>query len=351
MKNWYIIISLLFLVNTACKKNQTYKTFKEFPSKVDLIGFKTALNPHFKIAQLEIYNDSILLLHQTTHDEYMAHLCNKNNFTYISSIGKIGRGPNEIKSPGASIINSDGRIWLNDWGRKCIFEYQVDSLSNQNSNLPCNVYKTPSAIFTLFSFSQIYDSLFLYPTHNPDYYFYCANKNGIIIDSLNVENKTKIYTDLNRNNILHTAWYHHSIHPSKNMIVIAYMYSDIIVGIDFKGNIIFQSQGPDNFQEKPTAKNLMSPDATIAYEAVKTDNEYIYCLYQGDEKLLSENDEIIANYPRSILVFDWEGSPVLRMNLDHPAIDFVIDKNRKKIITYASDLGQVLTYDLPKELL
>ncbi len=350
MKKSYIYIGILFLLATGCKKESKFTTFKKFPETIKLTGKETRLKPNFKVAYLDLYENK-LIIHLTTHNDKLVHIYNKKSLNHIISIAKKGRGPNEIKKPGSTVIENNGKILINDWGRHYLIGYHIDSLIKGKNQTHKIIGKTPVAVFPSFNFSQIYDSLFLYTTHNPGYYFYCANKKGKIIDSLNIKNKTNIYPNLNRNNILFTTWYHYAIHPSEKKIILAYMYTDIIVGIDFKGNILFQCQGPDVFQEEPTAKNLMSKDVQIAFESVKADEKYIYCKYNGKSKLVNkENNEITANYGESLLVYNWEGKPILRIDLDHPFLDFVIDRNNKKIITYTSDLGQIFTYKLPELL-
>jgi len=343
MKN-ILLFSLSLIIIIGCSDNNSMETFSKFPKRIKLEGKETGVELYFKIAYLDVY-DSLLLITET-HTENTIHLHKKNSFDYIFSTGKIGRGPGEIERPGFYVFDKEkGILWTPDLADNEIMKWKIDSLiAKVKTYRPTVSYKPPSCLWPTPSFSQLNDSTFLYRVQdNPDYYFYAANTKGKVTDSLNIKNKTKIYPDVNKKDLIATRWFHHIIHPTEKKILIAYRNSDIIVGIDFNGNILFQKQGPDMIQESPT-KNYMKR----TYSSLRATKSHILGLYKGGYVKKYPKDK--PKYPENIFVFDWQGKPIANLQLEHPTATFDIDKENKKIITYAVDLGQIVTYDLPSLL-
>ena len=342
-----ILLILTILSIGGCNKsNQKIGKFDKFPKHVNLKGEKTGLTPRFKIALTKTH-DSLLLLTATVNNINTIHLYNKNTFQHILSTGKIGRGPGEIKKPGDYILNKElGCLLTADWGTNEIIRWSVDSLILQKKSYkPQVTYELPSSIWPPNAFTQLNDSTFLYMADNLQYYFYATDKKGNIIDSLNIKNNTNIYSNINRKELMGKEWYHHIIHPSKNRIIIAYAHADIVVGLDYEGNILFQRQGPDVITEDP-AKGYLKH----TYYSLKSTKKYVYGLYLGGH-IRKKRTSKPSIYPKNIFVFNWKGKPIANLQLDHPIQSFDIDKENNTIVTYAADLGEVITYDLPSFLI
>lgn len=340
-----LIILSLFLLIQGCKDNSSKDKFSKFPRELKPKPIHTGFTPHFKFAHLNIY-DSLLIITET-QTIHTIHLYNKNTFEHVLSAGKKGRGPGEIKNSGPDMFDiKRGIVWTNDWGRFKISQWRLDSLINNKYYKPSLEYNTPSCIWPVTHFSMISDNIFLYLTKNPDYFFYAATKEGKIIDSLNIKNNTDIYPDVNRNNIISHRWYYHAIHPTKKRIAIAYEYSDIILGLDFKGNILFQKQGPDNIIGDP--QKIYNPGQKTTYSLLHSDSKYIYCLYNGNILVKrGKNGNHKINYAKYLAVFNWDGKPVARLELEYPTISYAVDRDNNKIYTYAANLGEIICYKFP----
>jgi len=341
----FIILSLFLLIQ-GCKYNSSRNKFSKFPIELKPKAISTGFTPHFKFAHLNIY-DSLLIITETQTMHTM-HLYNKNTFKHVLSAGKKGRGPGEIKNSGPDMFDKKGGIvWTNDWGRFKISQWRLDSLVNNKNYKPSLEYNTPSCIWPVTQFSMLNDSIMLYLTKNPDYFFYAATKEGKIVDSLNIINNTNIYPDVNRNNIISPRWYYYTIHPTKKKICIAYEYADIILGLNFKGNILFQKQGPDNIIGDP--KKISNSGQKATYSLLHSDSEFIYCLYNGNKLVeRNKNGNHKINYAKNLAVFNWDGKPLARLELEHPAISYAVDRENNKIYTYAPNLGEIICYKLPQ---
>lgn len=327
------------------RNDSSLEKFSKFPKKIKLEGKKTGFKLDFKIAFLDVY-DSLLLITETKTTNTI-HLYNKNNFDHILSTGKIGRGPGEIKSPGFYVFDkAKGILWTPDLGDDEIMKWKIDNLLKKRASYqPTASYTPPSSLWPTPCFSQLNDSTFLYRVqNNPDYYFYGADKKGKVIDSLNIKNKTEIYPDVNKKDLMTERLFTHIVHPSEEKIIIVYRYADIIVGIDFNGNILFQRQGPDMIQESPSQDFKKNTYASFKYIKNK-----LFGLYNGG--YVRKNPKDKPKYSENIFVFDWQGQPIANLQLEHPTYTFALDKENKKIITYATDLGELVSYEIPSFLL
>jgi hypothetical protein len=138
---------------------------------------------------------------------------------------------------------------------------------------------------------------------------------------------------------------------SLKQIAVGFLKMDKLISYNLKGKIIFERVGPDKFS--CTYKNQYNSDVRRAYESIKSDNNYIYCLYSGRKawkfkKGATSLNNIKDLYPKSILIFDWEGNPKLRVNLSHECRDFIIDKETNRLITLSLEEKPFHVYDFSK---
>jgi len=357
-KTALLFILLNILYNSSCNNKATDESielFSSFPKTVTLKSIKTNAKAYYRNANLQVF-DSLLLL--TTTDRSVnkkIHLYNKNTFDHIISTGIVGKGPGEMHNPGWNTWDTKkGIIWYPDNSKRVLWKFEIDSIINNPHYKPSKPFKFPSALVFPKSAAPYSGGLFSYAIDNPEYYFYVANANGKIIDSLNLPNRSGIYPDLNRDKIKTTQWYYYTIHPSKEIVFVAYHYADIIVGTDFKSNILFKKQGPDEILEDPKRINpnkAFKNERKTTYWCLRSDEEYVYCLYSGRNFFRKEEQEIVPQGAKTIFVFTWKGRPVIKIHLDRPATKFAIDKENDRIITFARDIGDLVYYNFSFEKL
>lgn len=348
------ICFLVLFAHNSCKelKENEPELFRDFPETKKLKCTYTNAEALFPDANLQVF-DTLLVLTGTESDK-MIHIYNKTTLNHITSAGRIGKSDGEITNPAWNTWDKNrGIIWYPDIGKKEgeIFKFEIDSILNYPDYKAPRPYKIPSKIrFTKTIAPYPNGNLFSYAVDNPEYYFYVADQNGKIIDSLNLPNKTNIYKKLDKKQIMHTKWYYYTFHPSKEKVFIAYHYADIIVGTDLQGNILFQKQGPDDIQEDPKHidwREAIKNNRKTTYWRIRSDDKYVYCLYSGEIFFHPNKEKPIPIYGKSIFVFTWEGEPLIRLNLDHEANSFALDKDNNRILTFATDIGELVYYNFP----
>jgi hypothetical protein len=125
--------------------------------------------------------------------------------------------------------------------------------------------------------------------------------------------------------------------PSKNKCVLASRYSDRIEVIDLDSSKSKVVVGPEGFEPNmivmtgSDGKKLSarSHDTRYAFVRGKTTDKFIYLLYSGDK---DESEH--AFYGHFIYVYDWNGSPVERLELSKPVLDFAVTSDDSMIYTY-----------------
>jgi hypothetical protein len=88
------------------------------------------------------------------------------------------------------------------------------------------------------------------------------------------------------------------------------------------------------------------------YWRVRSTNKYIFALYYGDEIIESEvfNNEMpkYFDYASIIHVFDWDGNPIMKLELDRPIFSFDVTPDNKQIIAISiTDPDHLLVAEIP----
>ncbi|MBS3775753.1 MAG: hypothetical protein KGY70_11235 [Bacteroidales bacterium] len=344
-----ILTIFIFLIfSFGCHQKQMEKeTFIEFPETRKLISKKTGAGAFYKyVGGIKIY-DSLLIL-STRRAEKKIQIYDKNTFEHIASAGVVGKGPGEIQQPwGASWDHKNKIIWYNDLTGRKIWEFKVDSILNHPGYKPTHFFKIPARPSFIKGSAPFKNDLFTYPTDLRENFLMVFNAQGKIVDS--IPNKTNIYPDYDPMEIISRTWYHYHIASQKQKIIFAYNHADFIVCTDFEGNILFKRQGPDMIREETPKKMSFEKEAKINFKStfntIRSDNRYIYCLYNGRNNSYMEDEEIKHTAPKNLFIYTWEGSPVMRIKLDHPTSTFALDKENNRIITYPNDIGDLVYYN------
>ncbi|PIF02160.1 MAG: hypothetical protein CR996_00860 [Draconibacterium sp.] len=142
------------------------------------------------------------------------------------------------------------------------------------------------------------------------------------------------------------------IKPSGDKIALSYLYTDIVEIYDTKEpytNIAVQ--GPSlvdlNFNVARIESenyNYMEKNKDIrkTFLAGATTDEYIYLAYSG----LSYAERNDMNYCRFVFIYDWEGNPVKKLNLDRRIIGIAVSQDNKTIYSFDADTGFIIKADI-----
>ena len=129
------------------------------------------------------------------------------------------------------------------------------------------------------------------------------------------------------------------LNSSRTKAVLAKHYTDEIEIFDLKTNKSLIVKGPDNlnleFNSFSGSKmDISGPNdkTVVAFVSGATTDKYIYLLYMGIPT--TKNKGYKVNASQSIFVYDWNGNPVMKLNLDREIMGFTISKNNELLYAY-----------------
>jgi hypothetical protein len=127
------------------------------------------------------------------------------------------------------------------------------------------------------------------------------------------------------------------VKPSKDKCVLACRYADRIEVVHLGSGKSKIVQGPDGFDPEMNVAmgndhkelSIRGPDTRYAFVRGEVTNNFIYLLYSGNKDGTPH-----LFYGKYIYVYDWEGNPVQRLELNKDAEDFAVTSNDSLIYTY-----------------
>ena len=166
------------------------------------------------------------------------------------------------------------------------------------------------------------------------------DKQGQPVDSLAIPNKLNYDFWENAGFADNPLILHYN--PYHNKIVVADRFQNYIAVIDQQGNPVFQLEGAQ-------LKSSESWDKSRSFYTIRSDKDYIYCLYRGHPMRVYNKEMERAEfvYPSKLFVFDWEGVARYEVNLSHETMSFTVDEKRERLIGNSPEFENGLTiYDL-----
>jgi len=274
------------------------------------------------------------------------HIYNKNTFQNYRSFFRRGNGPNEYKSAGTFSLDKKLRLlWITDFSKIRIVGYYIDSLLEFPDCKPAFTNPLPSKLHPLMGMENYNSQLFAIPDPRGEVQLYFFNRKG---EEISVMNKMDLkdydnsfFSDLTRT--------HNKIHADKNKMVMVYRFFDRMIIRDLKDSSFAETIGPDHIDPQKQL-GLYDHQRLYGYDGKpKFDDKYIYALYTGTPGAKVDFDlgKVSAVYPKIIHVFNWNGQPVMRLNLDHEISSFVHDRENKRVIAFSvDDLNSMISYDI-----
>mgnify|MGYP006287349417 CR=1 FL=1 len=335
-KHLYILILILFF---SCNNNKEY--FTSFPQNFKLEGKIISLEQNYRNGIIDFY-DSLLIISSTMQSPYLIHFYNKNDFNYISSTGKRGSGPGEISSPGLGCIdNKEGVVWYRDMGRKKLWKFGIAEALTNKDYIPSNSNMIPTDIFFI-DFNYFHNGIFSFSNTNQEIFISYFNEKGEQLDSLNVRNDLKIYEKIDEQSRKYTSNYLYTSNIDRGLHAIAYRFCDVFSIIDSNGGIVSINYGPGRVRQKPDLKKL---NQIITNYEIASNEEFIFCLYLGEKKFNEEKNSPM--FPKVLHIYDWTGTPLVKLELNYTVMSFSIDNDSNRIVTFSPETGGLIYYNIP----
>ena len=267
--------------------------------------------------------DNYLIIHDHRSLDKLIHLFDKNQFTYLTSIGDRGQGPNELTNMGFIGTNDRDRIfYVNDHGKQKIFAYSLDSVLANPDYVPAVKMEMNERFF-------------------PDRYQYINDtlSIGVVIAPIgnNDFDQSVAKWNMNTGEIKPFPYKHPEIKKKrmtfavsmdKNMYVECYQRHDLMTICNLNGDLRYNIYGPD-----------WSSSGTNTHYYGKV----IFC---GDKILVtySGGNWQTEYQPTKFLVFDLTGNYIKTLETGYRISDYCYDKANNRIIMSLDDAEMQFAY-------
>jgi hypothetical protein len=269
-----------------------------------------------------------LLIADVHAPDKIVHVFDKKNFSYITSTGDRGAGPNEITNFGAIGVNEADRIfYVSDFGKQRIYGFSLDSVLINPHYIPIEHIKMDTNQYPL-NYLYINDTLsiglFMLPISVSDYIPAVGKWNMRTgeIQLMNQNDHPQI--DKKRTVFAASAEY--------GLFVECYRHHDLMVICDLDGNLKYNIYGQKWDNRRQNSINF--------YAGVSFCNDKIIALYfDGENNFATDVKGAItgANYSSKLIVFNIQGDYIKTLETGYRIQSFSFDRDNNRIIMVLDD--------------
>ena len=331
-KKWFFLLLMAFCF--ACNENNTEKyqgnrgNVVDVSSKLTVIEFDDIL--FNMIVEPYIFNDNLVIVDRKS-DGSLIYIFDKNTFSYITSAGKLGRGPGEISSMGdVEYDEIKNELLVTDHTKQCVFSYNMDSLLINPLHLPYEKTKLDVTAFII-RYVYINDTLsigeLIEPTGNCTFRESLAKWNMV---SGALEKMPYEHPDIEEKRISF------AVSEKYGIYVEGYNYHDLMTICSLDGNLKYNVYG--NKWDSKNSKKMVYYAFGLAFCGDK-----ILAMYMGENNI---NDNGTAAYATKFLVFDINGDYIETLEIGRSIIYFCYDDENNRLIMTLDDEMQFAYLDL-----
>lgn len=348
--HYFIILSLLIL--NSCDEgkdaeliiNKHFSKAESFPESRSYT-FKTLFEylggtPH-KFFEAD---SGLFVFDLEGYDNSVIHFYDFNEKGLTASFVGKGSGPYESLASRSAGIR-DGVLWVLDFS---IFKVIETDLLAQNRNENTRELKLPDYFNGVDVLSEnemigngLYTSRFKFQKID--------RKTGKITDEFGLFEK--VPKDFSIRLIQEYFQSSFAIKPDGTKLVTAYRWNEAIEIFDLATYESFLIKGPENINNDFAFVNdehgkLMferGGDIQKCYVDLAVTDKFIFLLFSGSQ------DKILdSHFADTIYIYDWEGSPIKKINLDRKIKSLSASPDGKRIYAFDVDAGEVMCVGLDK---
>ncbi|WP_165760272.1 BF3164 family lipoprotein [Niastella populi] len=332
----YLIIVTLFAGCIGGDKERD-KMSEAFPVENKLHGEQVLKLDNFIPDYIDVYNDSLLCFVSTIgekgHHIALYHLAER---TFLPPILRVGG--KDGQTLGFNTFGFErGYFWDYDPGKEKVIFTRLDSIHEAGASHFIREMPVPGFYYSL----QLLNDSTLLTSGN---YFHSQDDYKLatldLTSGRSYNHMAPYSADSSKPYTLPQKMSYESflfLKPSKNKCVLAYRFTDRIELIDLDTRKIKVIRGQDMFEPnlkvmvKGNGKKIAYPgdESREAYVRGQVTDKYIYLLYSGN---LPNGKNLF--YGKYIHIYDWDGKPVKRLELDNYTKDFAVTGNDSLLYTY-----------------
>lgn len=280
---------------------------KEFGTGDVLIG---------SVSRLYISNKYLLIADYKSVDK-LIHVFNKNDFSYITSVGDFGQGPEEITVMGSLAIDEiHHQLFVPDHGKQKIFSYDMDSIMVDSLYKPQVKIAMNETLFPS-EYQYINDTLsiavLIKPTSTSTFDQFLGKWNMSTGEIIPMK---YTHPDIKKKRIIFAA------SEKEGIYVECYTRHDLMTICFLDGELQYNIYGPD--------WDGGNNNKLHCFGTVMIGNDKIFVSYCGE----NYNRD---SFPTKILVFDLEGNYLKTLETEYEISDCCYDPSNNRIVMSLND--------------
>ncbi|NVK86254.1 MAG: hypothetical protein HWE21_18145 [Cytophagia bacterium] len=363
----FLTLVLLFNASSFGQVRET-KTFRDFPKEVTLEHSKVKINEALTPSTIHLLDNVVILVDQKS--DPAIHFYNINDWSLMSSYGKKGDGPAEVKIPKFhgqfEQENNKTYLWFSDFRSTKLLKLGLKDMIENIDTEPVISYKMPYEV------GMLYDDI--YALSDTEFF---GTVEGNVVDFTGENSGRFFIADIKKKSLnwipnfptqsLKTppekVGYLYSsntiLNKHTHQIASAMKYYDRIDIIDLKKNSVLTIVQEDKTEltevDLNDKKHLIPLKTRSFYGGGYSSENYMYFWYLDTtvQQGVDFYNVKTSDYPnRTLHIFNWAGEPILKVQLDkHNLGSFFVDENSWML--YAIDHDPVnedeviVSYQLP----
>ena len=293
--------------------------------KDKVIEFETGNVLIGSVSRLYMSNKCLLIADHKSVDKQI-HIFNKNDFSYLTSIGNFGEGPEEITVMGCLAIDeAHHQLYVSDHAKQKIFSYDMDSVMVDSLYKPQVKTAMNETLFPS-EYQYINDTLsiavLIKPTSTSTFNQFLGRWNMNTGEMIPMK---YTHPDIQKKRITFAA------SEKAGIYVECYTRHDLMTICSLDGELLYNIYGPD--WDGGNGNKLQS------FGTVMIGNDKIFVSYCGE-------DYARDSFPTKILVFDLEGNYLKTLDTGYKISHCCYDSFNNRIILSLNDVVQFAYLDI-----
>lgn len=328
--NIIILCCLLYSCNSINKNSVIPLSFKDTINVTpEILKTEKLLSVIMKVKIL----DSMLVLISDDRNGCI-QVFNKNNFKYLYTRGKYGRGPGETPDGNIDIKCINDSIYIYDIPQKTLFIYDVTQFINDNNSTSVKTIAFNTNKYS-FDITPLKEHFVSRPTSEARYTLY--NRDG-----KNVSNYSlfpEYFMNAENHNLDSERRMYAYIEPKPDMskfVSVSHIGGTIeIFNIinDTINKLIEKNYLDPNFENVEDLKSFYGLNTRIGFCGLSVTDNYIYASYSGLESKDLRKKKLV-DY---IIVFDWNGDAKKLYKVEGGLTDLAVDESQQKMYIITRD--------------
>ncbi len=329
----FCLVAFLILIASCSREKGRHGGFPEnVPVVTRQSGFDSVLIKYpYRIRVV----DTVMYVTDLHGAGYFCHQYAYPSIKHQQSFSRKGKAPGELTDAVNIIVRRDGMVYMLD-----AFARKIYSWDGRNINL---FMELPEELGRCMDFAMYNDSTFIVPDYLGDSRVAFVSNGKIVRRMGKVPVKEQAIPVV----AVNQAWrpfMHYN--PGNGILALVTQLGEVLEIYDLKNDATHKVIGPGGEPKFSLRGADASIEGIMGYGDVFVGDRYIYAIFWGHEMKKIRQREITVQGGNYIHVFDLEGNPVRRYELDRYITGFYVNETTGEVIGTDVNEDQLVMFNL-----